>query len=87
MPFLWRYFPGCAFEPEEGRYDFSWLDRVMDKISENGGYAVLPTRCQTCLAFKHPEVLAQGPERNRNLHRVRPTLPDFTGLPGKNPVN
>ena len=36
-------FAWAALEPEEGRFEFDWLDRVMDLLAQNGGYAVLAT--------------------------------------------
>ncbi|MBO7358388.1 MAG: beta-galactosidase, partial [Clostridia bacterium] len=29
-------FSWAKLEPEEGVYDFGWLDRIMDKLAENG---------------------------------------------------
>jgi beta-galactosidase len=36
-------FSWAALEPEEGRFDFSWLDKVMDDIYRNGGRVILAT--------------------------------------------
>lgn len=67
-------FAWARLEPEEGRYDFSWLDRVMDLLAENGAYAVLATPSgarPAWLSQKYPEVLRVRPDRGRNLHGVR----------------
>jgi beta-galactosidase len=47
-------------ETEEGKYDFSWLKRVMDIMSRNGIQVVLATPTAAppiWLARKHPEIL------------------------------
>jgi len=36
-------FSWSALEPEEGRFEFGWLDAIMDKLADNGAYAVLAT--------------------------------------------
>ena len=36
-------FAWTALEPEEGRFDFSFLDRTMDEVYANGGRVVLGT--------------------------------------------
>lgn len=67
-------FAWTKLEPEEGRYNFSWLDKVMDLLAENGGYAVLATPSgarPAWLSAKYPEVLRVSPDRRRNLHGTR----------------
>jgi beta-galactosidase len=67
-------FSWVKLEPEEGQYDFSWLDKLMDKLTQNGGYAVLATPSgarPAWLSQMYPEVLRVRPERVRNLHGVR----------------
>ena len=47
-------------EPEEGKYDFSWLARIMDKLGKAGIKSVLATPTAAppiWLAKKHPEIL------------------------------
>ena len=36
-------FSWTALEPEEGRFDFSWLDAIMDKLAASNAFAVLAT--------------------------------------------
>ena len=36
-------FSWAALEPEEGRFEFGWLDEAMDALYENGIYAILAT--------------------------------------------
>ena len=53
-------FAWAKLEPEEGKFDFAWLDEVMDKIAANGGYVILatPTGARpNWMAQKYPEVL------------------------------
>ena len=67
-------FAWTKLEPAEGQFEFGWLDRVMDLLAENGGYAVLATPSgarPAWLAAKYPEVLRVRPDRGRNLFGVR----------------
>ncbi|HEX7470000.1 MAG TPA: beta-galactosidase [Verrucomicrobiae bacterium] len=57
-------------EPEEGKYDFLWLRRVMDIMAQHGIQVVLgtPTAAPPVwLAKKHPEILPLD-ERGRVKH-------------------
>jgi beta-galactosidase len=63
-------FAWARLEPEEGAYDFEWLDRVMDLLAEHDAVAVLATPSGArpiWLAHKYPEVLRVRPDRGRNL--------------------
>jgi beta-galactosidase len=63
-------FAWAALEPTEGDYNFDWLDRIMDMLAENDGYAVLATPSgarPNWLAATYPEVLRVRPDRGRNL--------------------
>lgn len=67
-------FSWMALEPEEGRYDFSWLDEIMDLLAENKIVAVLATPSGARPAWmsqKYPEVLRMSADRHRNLHGDR----------------
>ena len=67
-------FSWATLEPEEGRFDFSFLDRVMDLLAENGAKAVLATPSgarPAWLSQKYPEVLRVSEARLRNLHGLR----------------
>jgi beta-galactosidase len=47
-------------EPEPGRYEFGWLDRLLDLLAENGIFANLATATASppaWLAHRHPESL------------------------------
>lgn len=67
-------FSWSMLEPEEGKYDFSFLDTIMDKLAKNGMKAVLATPSgarPAWLSKKYPEVLRVTPERVRRLHGER----------------
>ncbi len=53
-------FSWAALEPEEGVYNFEWLDTILDKMHRNGIAAILATPSgarPAWLAEKYPEVL------------------------------
>jgi len=53
-------FAWSALEPTEGNFEFGWLDTIMDKLAENGMYAILATPSgarPAWMAYKYPEVL------------------------------
>ncbi len=67
-------FSWVALEPEEGRFTFGWLDKIMDMLAQNNAYAVLATPSGARPAWmsqKYPEVLRVRPERLRNQHGRR----------------
>ncbi len=67
-------FAWSLIEPEEGVYDFSFLDTILDKMHENGIKAVLATPSGArppWLAQKYPEVLRVEETGIRNEFGVR----------------
>lgn len=67
-------FAWTKLEPEEGRYEFGWLDRMMDKVADNGGYVILatPTGARPAwMAQKYPEVLRVNDQGVRHLFGTR----------------
>lgn len=63
-------FAWSALEPEEGRFEFGWLDAIMDKIDAAGGKTVLATPSgarPAWLAQKYPEVLRTTRDRRKKL--------------------
>lgn len=83
-------FAWSLLEPEEGRYDFSWLDDVVDLFEERGIEVVLCTPTNTpplWLYEKYPECI----QVDKSGHKVRLgirghrclTSPKFRDLAGK----
>lgn len=67
-------FSWSVLEPEEGAYDFSFLDTILDKMNENGIKAVLATPSGArppWLSQKYPEVLRVEETGIRNEFGVR----------------
>ncbi|MCC3376408.1 beta-galactosidase [Cohnella sp. REN36] len=67
-------FAWAAMEPEEGQFEFDWLDRVLDRFAEEGLFAWLATPSGARPAWmseRYPEVLRIGANRVRNLHGHR----------------
>lgn len=67
-------FSWVTLEPEEGRHNFEWMDRVMDMLAQNGIKAVLatPTGARPAwMSAKYPEVLRVDENRVRILHGQR----------------
>ena len=67
-------FAWSLMEPEEGVYNFGWLDEVMDKLASHGKKAILATPSGArppWMAQKYPEVLRVGESGIRNEYGVR----------------
>lgn len=67
-------FSWSILEPEEGVFDFSFLDTILDKMNENGIKTVLATPSGArppWLAEKYPEVLRVAETGIRNEYGVR----------------
>jgi beta-galactosidase len=67
-------FSWMSLEPEEGKFDFDWLDTIMDKLAQNNAYAVLATPSGArpiWMSEKYPEVLRVQANRVRILHGKR----------------
>ncbi len=67
-------FSWSMLEPEEGVYNFEWLDRLLDKLHANGKDVILATPSgarPTWLAQKYPEVLRVEETGIRNEYGVR----------------
>ena len=67
-------FSWAKLEPEEGVFDFGWLDNVINRLYENGIYTILATPSgarPAWLSEKYPEVLRVESNRVRNLHGFR----------------
>lgn len=67
-------FSWAALEPEEGHYNWEWLDGVINSLYENGISIFLATPSAArpvWLAQKYPEVLRVASNRQRNLYGGR----------------
>jgi beta-galactosidase len=67
-------FAWSALEPEEGSFEFGWLDAVLNRFAANGIYAWLATPSGARPAWmskQYPEVLRVSANRVRNLHGAR----------------
>jgi len=67
-------FSWAHIEVDDGRYEFGWLDEVMDMLAANGAYAVLATPSASHPAWmsaKYPEVLRVGADLRRRHHGNR----------------
>lgn len=67
-------FAWAAMEPEEGRFELEWLDKLFDQIHQNGGKIALATPSgarPAWLSQKYPEVLRVDSARRKQLHGRR----------------
>jgi beta-galactosidase len=67
-------FAWSRLEPSEGKYDFAWLDRVMDLLHEGGVSVDLATATASpppWLSHQHPEMLPVTPDGVRLYHGAR----------------
>ncbi len=67
-------FAWSRMEPQEGKYDFSWLHRVIEKLHANGIDVILGTPTATppiWLAEKHPEMFKLTENGQRLTHGAR----------------
>src|ERR1035438_5718087 len=67
-------FSWVALEPEEGQFNFDWLDRVLDDLAKDGMFAVLATPSGARPAWmsqKYPEILRMNVDRVRILQGAR----------------
>ena len=77
-------FSWALLEPEEGVYDFDWLDEVIDRLWKGGIHIILATPSgarPAWMAQKYPEVLRveSNFQRNHfgNRHNHCPSSPDY----------
>lgn len=67
-------FSWAALEPEEGHYNWAWMDQVIQTLYDNGISVFLSTPSgarPVWLAQKYPEVLRVSSDRRRNLFGAR----------------
>lgn len=67
-------FSWAKLEPKEGVYEFEWLEKIIDRLYENGISVILATPSGArphWMADKYPEVLRVNEMRQRNLVGTR----------------
>ena len=67
-------FSWVTLEPEEGVFNFGWLQEIIDKLYKSGIYTILATPSGArpkWMADKYPEVLRVDETRHRNLFGFR----------------
>lgn len=67
-------FSWSVLEPQEGHYNFAWLDEIMNRMAENNMHGILATPSgarPVWLAQKYPEVLRVQANRTKNLYGGR----------------
>lgn len=67
-------FSWSKLEPREGKFEFAWLDSIIDKLYANGIYVFLATPSAArpaWLSEKYPEVLRTNKDLTKNLHGER----------------
>jgi len=67
-------FSWTALEPQEGRFEFDWLDKIMDRMAENDMKAVLATPSgakPNWMAAKYPEIRRINPSGERDPQHGR----------------
>ncbi|HOB09551.1 MAG TPA: beta-galactosidase [Limnochordia bacterium] len=67
-------FSWAKLQPAEDRYDFEWLDRVLDLLAENGIYACIATSTAAqpaWMSVKYPEILPVDVHGRKRTHGKR----------------
>ncbi|HEX8549998.1 MAG TPA: beta-galactosidase [Abditibacteriaceae bacterium] len=67
-------FGWAALEPQEGQFEFGWLDQIFEKANQNGVRIILatPTGARPAwMAEKYPEVLRVSRDRRRQMWGAR----------------
>ena len=67
-------FAWATLEPKEGKFEFDWLDTIMEKLAENGAYAVLATPSGSkpaWLSRQYPEACRVNADGTRQPHGAR----------------
>lgn len=67
-------FSWVTLEPEEGKFEFGWLDRIIEKLTAADRYFILATPSAAPPAWfskKYPETLRTGVDGVRNRHGNR----------------
>ena len=70
----------ALFEPQEGVFEFEWMERILDKMHKAGIKVILGTPTYSIpawLAHKHPEVLSELTGGRHSAYGIRQNM-DFT---------
>jgi beta-galactosidase len=70
----------ALFEPQEGVFEFEWMDRILDKMQAAGIKVILGTPTYSIpawMAHRHPEVLAEHTKGGKAYYGIRQNM-DFT---------
>jgi beta-galactosidase len=62
------------FEPEEGRFEFAWMDRIIDRMQKAGIKVILGTPTYSIpawMAKKHPELLVERIDGSKAGYGIR----------------
>jgi beta-galactosidase len=62
------------FEPEEGRFEFAWMDRIIDRFQKAGIKVILGTPTYSIpawMAKKHPEVFVERLDGSKASYGIR----------------
>ena len=76
-------FAWAKLEPEEGVYDFEWMEKIINHLYENGIYVFLATPSGArphWLADRYPEVLRVNEMRQKNIFGQRQPLLHISDL-------
>jgi beta-galactosidase len=69
-------FAWSLLEPEDGRYDFGWLDELLDRLHRGGVQVILATPTASpppWFTMAHPDAMPVTPEGTRLWHGSRDT--------------
>src|ERR1700688_684701 len=65
------------WEPEDGRFEYAWMDRVVDAMGKAGIKVILGTPTYSIpawMAHQHPEILAVYPDGRKNPYGMRQNM-------------
>lgn len=67
-------FSWSMLEPEEGNFQFQWMEKIIEQLYQNGIYVILATPSGAkpkWMTDKYPEILRVDETRHRNLYGER----------------
>lgn len=67
-------FSWSMLEPEEGKFQFQWMEEIIEQLYQNGIYVILATPSGAkpkWMSDKYPEILRVDETRHRNLYGER----------------